>query len=355
MRFLLTGGISNFTDRSYNANRSRLGVFTTTDGLISALEEMGHTVTCKYVIPGEDLSMYDNLIVGLSSLFNNMALHTPGVYWALSKFKNPILTVNDWRVLDAMKMVKADVNKNDNFFTTYVKSNNKQLSSANKVEDYFKLVTENLDAIIEAKQWFDSAEHLPLLFPAYSGFNREKLKVNNPVFPWNPSEFMPQKSYVANSLFSEKEEVHLIASTSTPKWSWFKNLDPAWTSLEEIEKNSTFKIQAFGNWNKNAVKEKELVSIMADATTCIVPSYSQIAGVGMWRPRHVICNNVDTLVLCDKEEGSFMGEGYGQHSAKEIEAMTESQREDLLEIQKESFKKSGLDKEGVFEQINKVI
>lgn len=355
MHFLLTGGISNFTDRNYNASRSKLGVFTTTDGLISALEEMGHTVTCKYVIPGEDLSMYDNLIIGLSSLFNNMALHTPGVYWALSKFKNPILTVNDWRVLDAMKMVKGSVVKKDQFFESFVKSNNSQLSKANKVDDYSSLVTKNLDAIIEAKHWFDSAEHLPLLFPAYSGFNREKLRVNNPVFPWNPSEFMPQKDYSSNPLFVEKEEAHLIASTSTPNWAWFKNLDPSWSSLEEIQNNSSFKIQAFGNWNKNAIKEKELVSVMASSTTCIVPSYSQIAGVGMWRPRHVICNNINTLVLCDKEEGSFMGPGYGEHSAKEIEAMSESQREELLELQKASFKKTGLDKESVFEQIKKVI
>lgn len=353
MRILFTGAMSNMTDRNFNVGRSRLKVRTTTDGLIQALEAMGHEVDARPVIPGEDLGMYDQAIIGMSQFFSNVQQHTAGVYWALSKFKNPVLTVNDWRVKEAMSMCDFKQSENSQkltYFNDFIRENNKLFSSVNKTEDYFSAVQKNLDTILEAKAWFDTASHLPLLFPAYPGWHPEKLDVKNPKVRWNPSEFMPQKDYTSFSLFG-KEDVHIIAAASTPDWKWFKKLNPEWNSLESVKENSKFKIKAFGNWNKNSVEESALTSIMAEAKTCIVPSYKQIDGVGMWRPRHVICKNIETLVLCDASEGSFMGEGYGQHTAAEVEAMNDAQYTDLVKLQAESFKKTVESKEQVFEQL----
>lgn len=350
---LFTGGMANMTDRNYSKTRSRLRLATTTDALIAALEEQGHTVTAKVVVPGEDLSMYDQLIVGLTGLFSNLCSYTCGVYWALSKFPDALLTVNDWRVLDAMKMVDPAFKKSESYFTSFIPGNNEGISKLNKVDDYNALLLKHWDVIMEAKAKFDCAQGNTLIFPAYKGFNREKLKVANPVVRYNPGAYMIQDEFTSDA--SEKQNVHIIAGAAKPNWSWYKKMHPQWTDLESAQAASAWDIKTYGGWCKNTLPESELTHVIAQSKGIIVPSYNQIAGVGMWRPRHVIAKNVQRLIICDKDEGLVMGEGYGQHTIAEIESMTDSQYKELVDLQAKSFNDAYETRAEVQEQLKSII
>lgn len=358
MRILVTGPLANCTDKKYNATRSRTSVFTTSDGLISILEELGHQVTVKSIIPGEDISMYDDALVIMAGMFTNLSSFTPGVLWTFHKFPNAKVTVNDWRVRTAVATMKSSFNfdkiEDVAWFKSFLQKNNETVSKLNKADDVYSLSMKYKDELSAALVHIKKSQNV-VLFPAYNSFRRDLLDVDNPVVRYNPEEFMPQRDYKPFSLFADaKDRKHVIACASKPDWKWYSKLYPAWEAPNQS--TGKWKLALFGNWSKEyggiQVKEEDLTRVISDSYSCVVPSYSQIRGVGMWRPRHRLCYNTSTLIICDKHEAALFGEGYGTDVAT-IEQMSDSQLSDMIEVQRTSFAKTFEDRQHTLEIIQK--
>lgn len=347
MKILVTGPIANTTDKEYSNKRSRIKSQMSHDALIEILTRLGHIVTCKPVEIGEDLSMYDDLLIVAASFESNLSLFTDGVLYAISKFPNFKVTFNDWRVKQAYNYFTTDKNYVDGSFKNLI----------NKRHDNKERLFESHKEDLRAGHEILKERNNTILFPAYNSANLDLLNFDNPTIGFNPDKFVNHSLRESKGL--PKEKRHILASVSKPNWSFYQKISPLFKGKDDdYQIPSKWPVELYGNWSKQfggrLVTEDDLFDIIDQSMTCILPTYSTIRGVGMWRPRHRSCYESKTIVICDEFEASFLGDGYNKYSFDEIESLNDIQLKQLAELQANSFEKLIDSEEFTLETINSV-
>jgi hypothetical protein len=98
MKILVTG----FNALSIGTARSPLNIATSARILPTVLKELGHDVTHKAIIPGEDVSMYDKVFVFVFGPNSLSARYWYGAAYTIIKRPDAIVSIDDWQTKDSV-------------------------------------------------------------------------------------------------------------------------------------------------------------------------------------------------------------------------------------------------------------
>lgn len=187
-KILITGFNKNQCTRKFYL-RQNLKVVPSHYSLFNCLVDMGYEVDQRQVTLGEDLSMYDEVIVFIAGPRQLVATTVYEGLYAISQKPDCILAFDDWQVPDLFKGVaKCDGNPNELFAEFILNVNKKTLED---VKPYEKQFMQALQVITQMKnRMLISAfrtEHLgdpenygPHLLFDKINYPRDRLFVYNP-------------------------------------------------------------------------------------------------------------------------------------------------------------------------------
>ena len=295
MKILVTG----FNALSIGTARSPLNIATSARILPTVLKELGHDVTHKAIIPGEDVSMYDKVFVFVFGPNSLSARYWYGAAYTIIKRPDAIISIDDWQTKDSVQG-----------FGTFSRGHWriwKKLSQAgnpvgkvywDEAQSYKKEIEDLVDTFA-----FEKWPHT-LLVPAYDGGNYNELGIKaNKIINWDPTPYTD--TYLNHTdndnLFSkenkEKEKAWILASLVS-KDSWFNKQVFNWN------------VKRFGNVKEKQVrlKEHELFEEYKKVWGMISPPhYHTMRGSGWWRVRYKIANDAGNIIYAHPEEAKVLG------------------------------------------------
>mgnify|MGYP001041516308 FL=1 len=220
MKILITG----FNALTIGTAKSPLNIATSARILPGVLKELGHEVTQKAIIPGEDVSHYDKVIVYVFGPNSLSARYWYGAAYTIIKRPDAIISIDDHQTKETVSG-----------FGTFSRGHWriwKKLSQAgnpvgkmywDEAQPYKKEIEDLVDTFA-----FDEWPH-KLLIPAYDGGNYEALGLKaKEITNWDPSPYT--NSYLNDpkgvDLFTEqpvvqKEKAWVMASLLN-KMNWLK-------------------------------------------------------------------------------------------------------------------------------------
>jgi hypothetical protein len=297
MKVLITG----FNALTIGTARSPLNIATSAKILPTVLKELGYDVTQKAIIPGEDVSMYDKVIVYVFGPNSLSARYWYGAAYTIIKRPDAIISIDDWQTKDSVSG-----------FGTFSRGHWriwKKLSKAGnpvgkmyweEAQPYKKEIEDFVDAFA-----FEKWPH-KLLIPAYDGGNFEELGLKaNEIVNWDPSPYTDTylQSPEAGLFDSQpppieiKEKAWILASLVS-KQSWLKKQTFSWP------------IKTFGNVKEKQprLKEHELYQEYRKVWGIISPPhYHTMKGSGWWRVRYKMAYDAKSIILAHPEEAKVLG------------------------------------------------
>ena len=181
MKILVTG----FNALSIGTARSPLNIATSARILPNVLKELGHDVTHKAIIPGEDVSMYDKVFVFVFGPNSLSARYWYGAAYTIIKRPDAIVSIDDWQTKDSVSG-----------FGTFSRGHWriwKKLSQAgnpvgkvywDEAQPYKKEIEDLVDTFA-----FEKWPHT-LLVPAYDNGNYDELGIKaNKIINWDPTPY----------------------------------------------------------------------------------------------------------------------------------------------------------------------
>lgn len=315
MRILITG----FTGVQTNTGGSQLEMISNLRSLVEGLKMAGHDVDWRYVCPGEDLSVYEKIIVSINGTGSWVSPFALGALYAMGSRPDALLTCDDWQIHKA--------------FTSSVEKELGTLWNP-KLGRHFHAEAIGDESI---KKAIDSAveelcyiHHRKMLVPSFMRGDLSLLGLGAPnAVKYDPSPFMDIYEY--NPL-ADKAKMWVSAGLA-PKDSWFKKQPFSW----EVE---FYGIRKLG---QPRVKEAMLAQIYSERWGVISPPHPH-AGSGWFRVRFYMAAQAGCVVYCSDAEGKVIGESY-RKTLDVIEAMSEKELAELAAKQKEELESNLWSKE----------
>lgn len=320
MNILLTG----FTTRQANTLRESANFYVLAQQIFrDMLVEMGHKVDWRAVEIGEDLSMYDLAMVGLSNptTMNGMA-HRYGGMWALASHRNVLAWFDDFRFKDQLY---SWLRKPEPAFSD-------RLWPDRRYAEHEKAM-EWKDRLIAAFQVIKDRK-LPFIAHIFEWGDISLMARETPDARWfcrfDISDFVPR--LVTDPAPFETRKKAWVSAALTNTDEWINKLGLTWDIVKSTKPKGGNPFG--GGWKK--IPEPELVrTLYRDNIGILSHPYSH-AGSGWWRVRFNYMTQTQSILLGAIEEAQEMGEAF-RYSPQEIEAMPTHALHALAQRQTNSF------------------
>lgn len=361
MKILITGFNKNQCTRKFYL-RQQLKVVPSHYSLVNCLTDMGHEVDQRQVSIGEDLSMYDEIIVFIAGPRQLVATTVYEGLWAISQKPDCILAFDDWQVPDLFKGVAKCDGNSEELFAQFILDVNKKT-----LEDVKPYMVEFFDALrtITSMQnrmlisAFD-AEHVgdPVNFGPQLLFDKIKYPRDR-TFVYNPNPY--HRNRKPGDVLHEGAEDPTWTG-SPPRWHGVRVAKERrfnFASLVQSKTQKWLKKQGYtgnpkndeegviGGWpvdlygskaeTQKRLTEDEMCGVIARDWGCLMPGYEH-AGSGWWRARPLQCADAGSILLGeDKELRVYYGGDYQMYGLKatDIVSATDAELKDIAAHQRE--------------------
>ena len=328
MKILVTG----FNALAIGTARSPLNIATSARILPKVLQELGHDVTQKQIIPGEDVSMYDKVFVFVFGPNSLSARYWYGAAYTIIKRPDSIISIDDWQTKDSVSGFRTFSNGHWRILKKVSQAGN-PVGKVNWEEAQpYKKEIEDLVDYFAHKEWPHK-----LLVPAYDGGNYEELGMKaKEIINWDPS------AYTDTYLKSPNNQEDLLSSFA-PNDGIKEN---AWICASLVSKQSwlekqefSWRVKTFGNQREKQtrLKEHEMFQEYRKVWGVISPPHYHTAkGSGWWRVRYKMALDAKCIVHAHPEEAKILGINC------DLNKVENSSKEELLNISREhmdAFKK----------------
>ena len=94
--------VTGFNALTVGSARSPLNIATSAKILPKVLKEAGYDVVQKPIIPGEDVSQYDKVVVYVFGPNSLSARYCYGAMYTIIKRPDAIISIDDWQTKDSL-------------------------------------------------------------------------------------------------------------------------------------------------------------------------------------------------------------------------------------------------------------
>lgn len=364
---LMTG----FTALQVNSQNKSIQKINVPMSIVKALEENGHTVDWRRVIPGEDLSMYDVAWVNLAPLNSlNGRQGAMGSLYVLSSGLPCVGFFDDWQFNTVFNGARALVRnpkimykhlltgvefrgeegathfsrKSAEEAVERIRALNPEAAAKCSVERYYML---DEDHVIEQyeKQLTKAASDLLVdrwvagmvpVCPMYGFGDRSIVRKRMPT-ALHPIEALDPTSTILPSLLpvhplpaGEKKRGWVLGALM-PHDTWLEKKNISWP-LEIV--GSRKLIRKLGG--QRFQTEQEVLEFYNQYWGILSPPYPH-AGSGWWRSRFLYAAHVGSILVTDKGEGDPLGDAY-KYKIADIERMTDAELAAVATAQRDALR-----------------
>ena len=333
MKILITG----FNALTIGTAKSPLNIATSARILPGVLRDLGHEVTQKAIIPGEDVSQYDKVIVYVFGPNSLSARYWYGAAYTITQRPDAIISIDDHQTKETVSGFGTFSRGHWRIWKKFSQAGNPVGKAYwDEAQPYKKEIEDLVDTFA-----FDEWPH-KLLIPAYDGGNYEALGLKaKEITNWDPSPYT--NSYLNDpkgvDLFSQepivKKEKAWIMASLLSKMNWLKKQTFNWP------------IKTFGNIKEGQtrLKEHELYQEYRKHWGILSPPHSHtLNGSGWWRVRYNMACDAESILLGHPSETKVLGDGYNI-DVDNIENKSDQELKEIVSYQKESFIKNTWNKE----------
>lgn len=355
MKILITGFNKNQCTRKFYL-RQQLKVVPSHYSLWNCLTDMGHEVDQRQVELGEDLSMYDEIIVFIAGPRQLVATTVFEGLYAISQKPDCILAFDDWQVPDLFKGVaKCDGNRDELFAQFILDVNKKTLEDVEPYEFNFMAALDTITSMknrmlisaFRTEHVKDAENYGPHLLFDKINYPRHRLFVYNPNpyhrnRTWNDEghvgaedpTFEPSPLGISCSPLPNKERRFNFASLVQSKTQkWLKKQGYKMGADDESGFIGSWPVDLYGSKaeTQKRLTEDAMVQIITRDWGCLMPGYEH-AGSGWWRARPLQCADAGSILLGeDKELRVYYGNIYPYFGLKAADLVNATDNE-LAEI-----------------------
>ena len=289
-----------------------------------AIEHAGYEVEHRPVVPEEDLSGFDLIFMGVSSLSSITAGYSYGALWAIGEAKAnnlPILFyIDDWKMHGIQGNAVALLNKPETITKPFFEG-----------RQHFDWAKENVDKVkagleVLASDWFD------VVMPLYKNGEHDLFKPKMPegtnIIAIDPTDFYTE--YDIEIPDDEARENSWVFGILSDQQNWLKKLDLGWDLAHRGSKAS--KAEAGG------MPETDLVQMYANSWGVLSCPYWH-AGSGWLRIRHEHAAFTGSILVSQSKELSFISDAYDV-TVKDVESMTNDEKRVIADRQRHAWYKN---------------
>lgn len=312
MKILITG-VNATQAKKVN---SRLGLINGIYAVMEGLQECGHEVTQRPIVPGESLDEFDKIIVYLSPLGGFSSGFFLGAMWAISRAAHGklILALDDWqshKIVDSFKGFLKHADKN------WVKTIWHQVA---EWAPYRKAITKIID-LMANENWYS-----PLMAPTFYGkgdLTDLGVPSTGAQFCFDPSGYFSNRY---DTVPEKKKELKWVYCSLTNRNKWLDRTALAW------------RIAAFGHGGSGQLRVPEIQLVnqeYASAMGVLSPPTGHKSGL-WWRSRYQFAIEAGAILAGDSKETRFCGNGY-EHTPYEIEEMSSLELKKTTDLQASTY------------------
>lgn len=322
-RILLTGITTQHIGKDPRLNYDHL-----TKMYARALTTVGYQVEHRQVVPEEDLTPYDAIMVGLGPVNGTAARYTYGAMDAIVRARQSgaalVFFCDDWQVQLILSALGTMVRGPERFVKDFLAGARTDWEWARANRDHLMV---GVQAMFE-RQWPTT------ILPLYSGGDTSKLvqkdKVKVPtrnMVGVDPTPYGVE--YAPDVPPDDQKWGAWVLGTLSNQQDWTGTLGLTWPMAYHGGRASKSE--------KGALSERELVQLYANSWGVLSAPYWH-AGSGWWRLRHQHAVQARSILLCGNGELDFMGDAY-RITAPDVEGRTVPQLRELADAQAEAFNK----------------
>lgn len=368
-RILITGFNKQQSTRKHHL-KQQLKVVLSPYGLYNCLIDMGYDVDHREVVIGEDLSMYDDVIVHIAGPRQLVATHTYRGLWAIKQRPDCILAFDDWQV-EALFTGIAKCEDPDELFHDFVmRVNNigeiighqfadgatlRTLGLTDAIRTITAMKNRMLICAFDTSHLGDRQQNLTKLFGriAYPadrlfGFNPNPYHRNrrlgniSHLGPEDPDLLtVPPEIPASPECNTKRERFNFVSLVQSRTVKWLKKL-----GMQDVNAPALYgwPVDMYGSkaQGQDRLTEDKMFEVFARDWGCLMPGYEH-AGSGWWRARPLQVADGHSILIGDVAELEvYYGAGsklarisaYDVVNASHVERviMADNQREAIFRI-----------------------
>lgn len=378
--------MSGFTALQINTEHRTIQKIDVPGSIVKALEESGHTVEWRRIVPGEDLSSYDVLWINLAPLNSlNGRQGAMGSLYALSSGKPAVGFFDDWQFSSVFNACRALKNhpellykylvsgpRGDEGATYYsladataalerIRAADPETGAKCAASRYFFNETDEIvkpyedrlvktaEAMLE-ERW---ARGLVPACPMYSFGDRSLVrkrmpKTMGPIEALDPSSTIYDILQTSEPLPPEEKERSWVLGALMPHDTWLERKSPDW----EVEIIGSRKlIRKYGGQRLDT--EADVLAFYNKHWGILSPPYPH-AGSGWWRSRFMYAARVGSILVTDKGEGSPLGDPY-KLTIKQVESMNTAELTAAAKAQSDALRPHMPTYDSFVEHCNRIV
>ena len=318
---------------------NKLGIISNTTSLERAFESQGVKVERREVQPGEDLSIFDLVVVTQQNIASFVAPFALGMAYSVGfcvKNSVPlIINFDDWQAPDAFKYDRYDSPQTDKAIECAWKD-----SLGRKNLEYFKSYSDLVDLGIETL--CVKGNGLKYLIPlfvteAFTTKAREKINCHGEHLFYSPYPYMANTYRYTDDQGRRfaKYRRHILAALQEND-RWLRGKAFQWDVIQ-------FGVRKLG---QNRVTESQLAKIYASSWSVLSPSHRNLVGCGWFRVRNVMAAEAGSILLADLDDCMGFGRDYC-YTYHEIEGADDQELTEIAETQKKHLQSAVWTKEAL--------
>lgn len=288
--------------------------------LFKALTNSGHDVDWRPVVPGEDLSGYDCLIIGLSGIGSLGSKHMFGALWAAAQDVPKAFLVDDWKIGDVFSGLKGSNGKPGAVYKDILPRAFREQAGQTGMSELFMSVIAELN-----RPW-----KVPMVASFFDWGDRTKWLHKTfitDLITFDPTAYQDDHGVVSDK---EKSRSWVLASLADHV-PWLKKMGVPMESLVDdgalgpmYKSSGGWNIELYGykKGDQMRLSEPDLMRVYETSWGVMSPKYNH-AGSGWWRARYAYCAQAGSILLASPEEVAPLGGAYTwvAENPSKVEAM----------------------------------
>lgn len=382
MKLLITGMNKNQCNRKFYLNQN-LKVVPSQYSLFNCLVDMGYDVEQRVVNLGEDLSIYDKVIVYLASPKQIVTSYFYNGLYTISKRKDCILAFDDWQLSDLHKSI-INHEEDSKLFCEFLIKNQNDKNISVLIKKYKTDIKDGIHQIIKKENkvlisafstlHLDDNYGKKILYQGL-GYDDNKIYTYNPN-PYHrnrkPGDFLDEGKedfeYIEELCFTSKyirptkqKQFNFASLVQSSTEKWLKKQGFVY-NLEDTEKGyiNTWPVELYGSRKKSQKRltEEHICQVYDRDWAALMPGYFH-SGSGWWRARPLQVADCESILVGDKKElDVYYGSDFKFNSlvAKEITELQDYELKNIAISQKNAlYSNHPLNKNTQIEEISLVL
>jgi hypothetical protein len=304
MKILMTG----MTAKMIGSQRLKRDYVICADLFIKILSFIpGVKVEIRKIEVNEDLSGYDQILVGITPLGSLGSVYADRALMALARYpKKCVLFTDDWSVCFILQNSASKLRTWDKYmgFRKYDKR-------------YSKDMKHSINAILDGQF---SILNFMFTWGHHRVFNHPVM--DERIIPIDPSILIEGSHYVDGAPKARR----WVSATLGDQSDWLRRQGFRWEIIQVGQKR----------FNQPILGEDEVCQLYAQNWGVVSARYPNV-GSGWWRVRYNFSEQNNAIIYCDYEDGKMIGPEFCR-SPGEIESLDDAGLQRLAELQRLSLK-----------------